>query len=179
MTAAVEGRGLADHLRQKGAAMRAAAQRKPAAADWQEDIAAHCTADDVTGVRKLTIQDFHLLGDGGPDIGGFGLGPTSPELLLGVMSTCLTHTILCLAAWEDIALDQVDVDVRATNNDANFFGVGADTPWTPQDIAVDIHLASTTTAADILRDLARRAEEICPIMRLLRSPTPVTVRYVD
>ena len=78
-------RGLRAYIRQKAAAMHAAATRRSNGADWREHVEAVCTADDLTGVRKLRIRDWQFLGDSGPDFGGWGLGPSSPELLCGVL----------------------------------------------------------------------------------------------
>jgi len=63
----------------------------PSGADWHDTVEATCVADDLTGVRKLRIRDGLIVGDSGPDFGGWGLGPSSPELLCGVIGTCLTH----------------------------------------------------------------------------------------
>ena len=91
-------RGLATYLRQKTAAMRAAAQQRPRGQEWREQVEAVCVADDATGVRKLRIRDWQLISDSGAAFGGWALGPSSPELLCGVLSTCLTHTYLIGAA---------------------------------------------------------------------------------
>ena len=167
--------GLADHLRDKGAAMRAAAARRPASADWDEEIGAVCVADDATGVRKVRVGDWSLLGDGGPDIGGFGLGPSSPELLCAVISTCLTHTILCIAALDDLPLDRVEVAVTARNNDARFFGVATDAPPVPYDLTATVDLRGAVGDAAAAALLAR-ADDRCPMLRLVRSQHTVAVR---
>ncbi|WP_371482633.1 OsmC family protein [Kitasatospora sp. NBC_00315] len=167
--------GLADHLRDKGAAMRAAAARRPASGDWDEEIGAVCVADDATGVRKVRIGDWSLIGDGGPDIGGFGLGPSSPELLCAVISTCLTHTILCIAATDGLALDRVEVAVTARNNDARFFGVATDAPPVPYDLTATVDLRGAVDAGTAASLLAT-ADGRCPMLRLVRSEHSVSLR---
>ncbi|WP_424936926.1 MULTISPECIES: OsmC family protein [Bacteria] len=174
MTTAAE-RSLSAHLVQKGASMRDAAARRPATEDWDEQLEARCVADDLTGVRKLAIRDFRLVGDGGPDIGGWDLGPTSPELLLGVISTCLTHTYLCLAAWQGIALERVEVVVRARNNDARFFGVPSDRPAPPHGIEISVEMDAPTLSDEERRAFIREGEATCPVVQALRTPTPVTL----
>lgn len=170
-------RTLAHHLVQKGAAMHAAARARPTAADWNETLEAVCVADDNTGVRKLSIRDFHFIGDGGADIGGWDLGPTSPEYLLGVISTCLTHTMLCLAAWRGISLDRVEVRVTADNNDARFFGIDTNTPPPPHNIRIHVDLESSTLSEQARADFILEAEATCPIVQALRLPTDVTVHF--
>ncbi|MFJ8039046.1 OsmC family protein [Kitasatospora sp. NPDC096147] len=169
--------GLAEHLRDKGAAMREAAARRPTGADWDEEIGAVCVADDATGVRKVRIGDWSFLGDGGPDIGGFGLGPSSPELLCAVISTCLTHTVLCLAALSDVPLDRAEVRVSARNNDARFFGVPTDAPAVPYDLTAVVELRSTA-APETLAQLLAEADATCPMLRMVRSQHSLTVKHI-
>ncbi|MFE7192645.1 OsmC family protein [Kitasatospora sp. NPDC057541] len=172
---AVPGPGLAEHLRDKGAAMRDAARRRPESSDWDEEVGAVCVADDATGVRKVRVGDWSFIGDGGPDIGGFGLGPTSPELFCAVVSTCLTHTILCVAALEDLPLDRVEVRVNARNNDARFFGVPTEAPAVPYDLTAEVELRGPASPQD-LADLLATADARCPMLRLVRSEHSVDVR---
>ncbi|GGZ65489.1 OsmC family protein [Streptomyces subrutilus] len=160
--------GLAEHLQDKGAAMRAAAARRPRDTDWDEEIGAVCVADDATGVRKVRVGDWSFIGDGGPDIGGFGLGPSSPELLCAVISTCLTHTVMCIAALEGTPLDRVEVRVRARNNDARFFDVPTEAPPVPYDLTASV-LLTGPVSAERRTALLAAADERCPMLRLVRS----------
>ncbi|MFB6893564.1 OsmC family protein [Kitasatospora sp. NPDC056327] len=175
---AVRTPGLADHLRDKGEAMRDAARRRPDSADWDEEVGAVCVADDATGVRKVRVGDWSLIGDGGPDIGGFGLGPSSPELFCAVVSTCLTHTILCVAALDGVALDRVEVRVRARNNDARFFGVPTDAPAVPYDLTAEVELGGAA-GPQVLAELLATADARCPMLRLVRTGHTVAVRLAD
>ncbi|BAJ32742.1 MULTISPECIES: OsmC family protein [Kitasatospora] len=174
-TTAIQRPGLAQHLKEKGAAMRDAARRRPASADWDEEVGAVCVADDATGVRKVRVGEWSLLGDGGADIGGYGLGPSSPELLCAVVSTCLTHTVLCLAALDDVPLDRVEVRVRARNNDARFFGVPTDAPAVPYDLTADVELRADVPE-EVLAGLLAAADERCPMLRMVRAEHAVVLR---
>ena len=155
--------------------MRAAAARRPAGDDWRERVEAVCTADDLTGVRRLRIRDWQLLGDSGADFGGWGLGPSSPELLCGVLSTCLTHTYLIGAATMDIPLDRVQVRVSADNNDAAFLGIATADPSLPFNITARVELQAPDASAEQLARLHGYAGERCPLTRLLRTPNAVTI----
>ena len=155
--------------------MRAAVARRPAGDDWRERVEAVCTADDLTGVRKLRIRDWQFLGDSGADFGGWGLGPSSPELLCGVLSTCLTHTYLIGAATMDIPLDRVRVRVGADNNDAAFLGIATADPPLPFNITARVELQAPAASAEQLARLHRYAGEHCPLTRLLRTPNAVTI----
>ena len=170
-----ETRGLRAYLKQKAASMRAAATRKPSSADWRERVEAVCTADDLTGVRKLRIRDWQLLGDSGPDFGGWGLGPSSPELLCGVLSTCLTHTYLIGAAVLDIPVDRVQVRVSADNNDAAFLDIETGDPPLPFNITAQVELQAPDASTEEVQRLHRYAADNCPLTRLVRTPNAVTI----
>jgi organic hydroperoxide reductase OsmC/OhrA len=171
----MSGRGLSDFLRQKGDSMRAAAGRRPAEADWRETVGATCVADDVTGVRKLSAGKWQLIGDSGPDFGGWGLGPSSPELLCGVISTCLTHTYLIAAAWNDIPLDRVEVTVTSQNNDAHLLDIPQNDPKVPFDLKAQVSINAPDATPAQLAGLHAYAEQTCPLSNLIRQPNQLTV----
>lgn len=171
-------RGLGDYLAQKAAAMRRAAEERPRGEDWHETIEATCVADDATGVRKLRIRDWQFIGDSGPAFGGWGLGPSSPELLLGVISTCLTHTYLIGAATMGITLDRVEVKVTAENNDARFLGIETSDPDLPFHIRAEVRIEAAGLPAAERARLHRYAER-CPLTKLVRNSNVVTVTTVD
>jgi uncharacterized OsmC-like protein len=167
--------GLREYLIDKAAAIRGLAVAKPDAAAWRESVSATCVADDRTGVRKLRIRDWQLIGDSGPGFGGFSLGPSSPELLCGVISTCLTHTYEIGACLMGIALDRIEVRVTAENNDARFGGLETDDPATPSNIQARVTLEAPDVPAERLAELHRYASANCPLTNLIRSGAPVTV----
>lgn len=171
----MEPRGLRDYLRQKAESLRAAAKAKPHGVDWHETVSATCVADDLTGVRKLRIRDWQLVGDSGASFGGWSLGPSSPELLCGVLSTCLTHTYEIGAAMLGIPVDRIEVRVSAENNDARFVGIETTDPALPYNIEARVLIDAHDATAEELATLHRYASERCPLTNLIRSATPVTV----
>jgi uncharacterized OsmC-like protein len=167
--------GLSQYLVNKRAAMRASAAERPDGADWREEIEATCVADDLTGVRKLRIREFSFVGDSGSGGGGWNLGPTSPELLCGVLSTCVTHTAQLGAVAMEIPLDRVAVRVTALNNDARYFGVEADDPHVPWGIAVELTLEGADADPDALERLRGYVDANCPMLQLVRTENPIAL----
>jgi uncharacterized OsmC-like protein len=155
--------------------MRAAAAQRRRGADWRETVTATCRADDVTGVRKLRMGKWQLTGDSGPSFGGWGLGPSSPELLCGVISTCLTHTYLIGAATMDIPLDAVEVTVSAKNNDARFLGIETSDPAVPFNITARVRLDAAGVPEAQVAALHTYARERCPLTALVRQANEVTI----
>ncbi len=167
--------GLREYLIDKAAAIRGLAASKPDAADWRETVSATCVADDRTGVRKLRIRDWRFIGDSGPGFGGFGLGPSSPELLCGVISTCLTHTYEIGACLMGISLDRIEVHVTALNNDARFGGLETDDSPVPFDLTANVRLEAPDVEPARLDELHAYASANCPLTNLIRNGAPVMV----
>ena len=171
----VEGRRLRDYLAQKRAAMLAAAEAKPNAGDWSETVEARVVADDASGVRKLLIRDWRFIGDSGPAFGGWSLGASSPELLCGVIGTCLTHTYEIGAAWMEIPVDRIEVRVSARNNDAAFMEIPGDQPRLPWDITPSVFLEAEDATPEQVASLHAYARERCPLTQLVRTANPVSI----
>lgn len=170
----MEPRSLRDYLRQKAVAMSAAAEARPSPGEWRETVSATCVADDLTGVRKLRIRDWQIVSDSGPAFGGWGLGPSSPELLCGVISTCLTHTYEIGAATLGIPVQRIEVRVTAENNDAGFVGIKTEDPPVPFNIEATVSLSAPGASPAEVEALHAYAER-CPLTSLIRTANPVTV----
>lgn len=171
----MEPRGLRDYLRQKAASMRAAATAQPSGDGWRQEVSATCVADDLTGVRKLRIRDWQMVSDSGPAFGGWSLGPSSPELLCGVLSTCLTHTYEIGAATLGVPLDRIEIRVSALNNDAGFLGLKSSDPVTPFTMRANIRAESVDATSEQLAALHQFAAERCPLTQLVRTPNELTL----
>ena len=130
---------------------------------------------DLTGIRRVRIRDFQLVSDSGPAFGGFGLGPSSPELLLGVLASCLTHTYLIAAAQRGISLDGVHVRFEAENNDADFLGLDTADPSYPFNIRAVVRIESRAGQQEI-ESLHAYAASTCPLTKLIREAQPVDIR---
>jgi uncharacterized OsmC-like protein len=168
-------RSLQIYLNNKAKAMAAAARAGGAGNSFRETVSAECSASDLTGVRRVRIRDFQLVSDSGPAFGGFGLGPSSPELLLGVLASCLTHTYLIGAARQGIALDAVRVRFEAENNDAAFLGLETADPPYPFNIRAQVRVESPASA-EAIAALHAYAASNCPLTRLVREPLSVTIQ---
>lgn len=165
-------RGLTRYLRDKAEAMRATAKKNPDAASYLENISAVCVADDLTGLRKIRIRDWEYLSDSGSEMGGWGLAPSSPEYLLGVISSCLTHTVLIGASMRDVPLERVEVRSSAKNNDAHFFGLTQDDPTYPWDIAIEIVVDAPEATTPSTDTSPRRSPPCSSQRRTQRSASP-------
>ncbi len=166
--------GLPAYLENKAAAMNAAARGLTSGDAARETISAECSASDLTGARRIRIRDFQLVSDSGPAFGGFSLGPSSPELLLGVLASCLTHTYLIGAAQRGIALDEVRVRFEAENNDAGFLGLTTADPAVPFNIRARVSVRSKADKG-VVEGLHAWARASCPLTKIVREPHSVEI----
>ena len=166
--------GLETYLKNKQAAMTKAATGYSSGDQTRETISAEASSADLTGVRRIRIRDFQLVSDSGPAFGGFGLGPSSPELLLGVLASCLNHTYLIGAALMSVPLDSVQVRFTAENNDAAFLGLETNDPPFPSNIRAAVQVQSPASEIE-LRKLHAYAAENCPLTKLVREPLSVSI----
>ncbi|MFB9947595.1 OsmC family protein [Rhizobium puerariae] len=138
-------------------------------------LKASASAEGRSGVRRISIRDFQVISDSPPDFAGYNLGPSSPELLLGALSSCLTHTFLIHASDQGVALESLHAEVSATIDPRGGSEGHEDIPVYPHDIAYTVTLVSPASAEEIER-LQAAVEKFCPILNLLKRGTEVRGR---
>lgn len=136
-------------------------------------LRASTRAEGRSGIRRIRIRDFQIISDSGPDFAGYDLGPTSPELQLGVLSSCLTHVFLIHAASRNVPLDALKVDVQAQIDSRGGKPGFENIPVYPHNISYTVSLSSSASDAD-LKALHEAVEQACPILNLLLNPQPIS-----
>lgn len=123
-------------------------------------------------MRRIRIRDFQVITDSPLDFAGYDLGPSSPELLLGALSSCLTHTYLIHAADQGVPLESLKADVFAVIDPRGGSEGHEAVPVYPHNIAYTVTLVSSATAEQIGKVTAA-VEKFCPILNLLKRGTDV------
>lgn len=127
----------------------------------------------ITGARPVRIGETTIITDSGPGLAGHALGPTSPELLLGALASCLVHTYLVQAVFLDIALDDVQVQVSAGMDYAPVVGLPSAEPYPRlENVTYQAHIESPAAAEEIQR-LHEVVEATCTVLNTLRHPVDV------
>jgi uncharacterized OsmC-like protein len=138
-------------------------------------LKARVTAEGRSGVRRIRIRDFQIVTDSPPDFAGYDLGPSSPELQLGVLGSCLNHSYLIQAAALEIPLQSIEVDVEGAI-DPRAGSPGFETvPVYPQNISFVVAL-TTPASDDEIERLRVAVERACPILNLLKNPQDIAGR---
>lgn len=162
--------GLRVYLAHKRAALlarQAAAEANPPTEPGV--LRASAEAVGRSGVRRIRIRDFQILSDSPEDFAGYELGPSSPELQLGVLSSCLTHTVEIHAASLQVPLDALRVEVVANVEPRRGKPGFEDAPIEPHNLTFTIHVESPASDAQI-QELYDTVVRLCPILNLLRNP---------
>ncbi|MBP2549273.1 putative OsmC-like protein [Neorhizobium galegae] len=163
---------LNDYLSQKREAVLARRSRIRSGEAGAITLKAGATAEGRSGVRRIRIRDFQVITDSPPDFAGYNLGPSSPELLLGALSSCLTHTYLIHAADQGVPLETLEAEVSAVLDPRGGSEGHEAIPVYPHDIVYTVTLVSPASSAEIARVTAA-VEAFCPILNLLKRGTKV------
>ncbi|MER7786691.1 OsmC family protein [Streptomyces sp. NPDC097640] len=170
--------GLRAYLEVKRAALLAKREAERTGSVTEPNrLRARTKAEERSGVRRIRIRHHQILSDSPPDFAGYDLGPASPEIQLGVLSSCLTHIFLIQAADLRIPLDSLEVEVQADQDPRAGQPGFEQVPIYPHNISYTVHITSPATGARI-RELHETVERKCPIYNLLVNPQSVTGRVV-
>jgi uncharacterized OsmC-like protein len=166
---------LNEYLVQKRATLLERRGRVEAGTLGKSPLAATVSAEGRSGVRRIRIRDFQVISDSPPDFAGYNLGPSSPELQLGVLGSCLTHSFLIQAAAQQVPIDSLEVELHAFIDARAGHPAHADIPVYPQDVDYTVRIVSPAGEEQITK-LHAAVERFCPILNLLRNPQSVTGR---
>lgn len=153
---------------------REAIVRRAAAIDSAQPtvLRARVNAEGRSGVRRIRIRDHQILSDSPADFAGYDLGPSSPELQLGVLGSCVTHVFLIQAAKLGVPLDALSVEVQGQLDGRAGREGFEDVPIWPHNISYTVTIASPAPDAE-LDALHAAVERSCPILNLLINPQQI------
>ena len=171
---------LNDYLAEKRTALLVRQAAIDAGTAQPAQLKATVRAEGRSGVRRIRIRDHQVVTDSPPDFAGYNLGPSSPELQLGVLGSCVTHIFLIQAADRQVPLESLEVEVTGVIDPRGGKPGHEDTPIWPHRIAYTVHIDSPASRAEI-DALFEAVERSCPILNLLRNPQTIRaeVRLTD
>lgn len=125
-----------------------------------------------TGVRPVKMGDYIIISDSAPGLAGNSLGPSSPEMLLGALASCLIHTYLLQATLLEIPLDHVEVTIYGALDMAPVVGLPQKGPIKLEGLSYKPVVTSDAPTETIER-LHQAVEETCAVLNTLRAPMTV------
>ncbi|WP_027579418.1 OsmC family protein [Bradyrhizobium sp. Ai1a-2] len=135
-------------------------------------LTARVRAEGRSGIRRIRIRDFQVISDSEADFAGYDLGPSSPELQLGVLGSCLTHTFLIQAATLGVPLDSLELEITGVFDPRAGSPGFEHVPIHPHEIRYVVFIVSSAAPTEI-RVLREAVERNCPILNLLRQPQAI------
>jgi len=133
-------------------------------------LKARATAEGRSGIRHIRIRQHHIISDSPADFAGYDLGPASPEIFLGSLSSCLTHIFLIHAADRQIPLSRLEVEVQAEVDQRGGKVPGFETvPFYPYNIRYSVELDTSASEAEVSA-LHQAVETWCPVLNLIKNP---------
>ena len=131
-------------------------------------VTAKVTAMGGSGARKIQIRDFELISDAKLEAGGFNLGPTPVELLMGSLGACISSSFLHQAAMRQIPVDELIVDVAAQTDPRGSLLAYPDIPNHPHNIRFNVRVNSPATDEELQNFSTARTE----LLRFQSHPCP-------
>ncbi|SFE61060.1 Uncharacterized OsmC-related protein [Paenibacillus algorifonticola] len=138
---------------------------------------ANVRASGRSGVREIRIRDFQIISDSPENFAGYSLGPSSPEIQLGVLGSCLTHITLIQAAKLGVSLESLEVEVHGEQHPLAGEEGFEEVPIYPHNISYKLHIVSEESE-ETIKGLHEAVERVCPIYNLLRNPQAITGEVV-
>lgn len=170
-------KGLLGYLEEKRTALLARRARIAAGELGLSKMSASASAEGRSGIRRIRIRDFQMVSDSGKDYAGYDLGPSSPEILLGSLASCLVHTFQIHAADQQVPLLSISAETGGQlDNRAGREGFEEVPVW-PHSITWTVRLQTPASAAQI-ETLKSSVARACPILNLLSRATDVTGEVV-
>jgi uncharacterized OsmC-like protein len=111
-----------------------------------------------SGVRRIRIRDFQVISDSLPDFAGYDLGPSSPELVLGGLASCLNHSCLIQAAVPGVPIESIEVEVEGIIEPQAGSPGHENTPVYPQNLSYVVRSAFGLCRRD--QDAPRQCGEV-------------------
>jgi uncharacterized OsmC-like protein len=128
-----------------------------------------------TGVRPVRMGDYFVVSDSAPGLAGNSLGPSSPQMMLGSLASCLVHTYLLQAALLGIPLDHVEIEVTGALDMSGVVGLPTEGPVTLTELGYTPRISSPASAEEVAR-LHDVVDQTCPVLNTLRLPVEVVRR---
>ena len=123
---------------------------------------------------SVAIRQFSVAVDEPPALGGQDTAPNPVEYILAALGSCQEITYRLYADALGIPLPAVSVQLRGAIDLRGFFNVDQAVRPGFQNIEAEVTLESPASEAELSR-LKEVVDRHCPVLDILRNPTPVTL----
>jgi putative redox protein len=139
----------------------------------QAQAAFHAQSRLGSGLNStVAIRQFSVAVDEPPGLGGEDAAPNPVEYILAALGSCQEITYRLYADALGIPLNGVSVRLTGAIDLRGFFNVEQNVRPGYQQIEAEVILDSPASEADLAR-LKQVVDRHCPVLDILRNPTPV------
>ncbi|MGY2805931.1 putative redox protein [Bradyrhizobium sp. USDA 4506] len=124
---------------------------------------------------SVTVRQFNVSVDEPPALGGKDTAPNPVEYILAALGSCQEITYRLYADAIGIPLNGVSVKLSGAIDLRGFFSVDPNVRAGFRQIEAEVAIDSPASAADIAR-LKETVDRHCPVLDILRNPTPVDLK---
>jgi pyruvate dehydrogenase E2 component (dihydrolipoamide acetyltransferase) len=130
----------------------------------------------VRGLRSESVfGGLRLVIDEPEVFGGTGSAPNPAQVALAALGASLEVTLRCYAEYFGIPIEGISVELAGALDSRGFFGTDSSVRAGFQSIDATVRVRSSAPMAQIEK-LMTHVEACCPVLDLLRAPTPVNLR---
>lgn len=120
---------------------------------------------------EITASGKKLICDVGTDAGGSDAGPGPGILERGALGSCLAIGYATWAAYLDIPIDSIEIDIESDFDARGQFGIGEDPPGF-KELRYTVSIESPASKEDI-RELIEKADAHSPVLDDFSRPIPI------
>jgi uncharacterized OsmC-like protein len=143
----------------------------------QAQAAFHAQSRLGSGVNSsVAIRQFNVAVDEPAGLGGQDTAPNPVEYVLAALGSCQEITYRLYADALGIPLNGVSVRLTGAIDLRGFFNVDPNVRPGFQNVEAEVLLDSPATAEDLAR-LKDIVDRHCPVLDILRNPTPVRLSF--
>ncbi len=120
---------------------------------------------------EITASGKKIICDVGTDAGGNDAGPGPGILERGALGSCLAIGYATWAAYLNIPIDNIEIDIESDFDARGQFGVGEDPPGF-KELRYKVFIESPASEEKI-RELIEKADAHSPVLDDFRRPIPI------
>ena len=141
-------------------------QTDPDAGRAQLSVSSHVAG--ITGLRPVKMGDYTVVTDSAPALAGHSLGPSSPQMLLGALASCLAHTYVLQAALHGLSLQHVGIEVSGILDMNDAINPQNSKNLAIENISYRADIRSEESAEELVQ-LDLNVEQACAVLNTIRS----------
>jgi uncharacterized OsmC-like protein len=138
------------------------------------DSAATAVLEEGLRCRVTGPVGASVLTDMPRSVGGGDAAPSPGWLFRAALAGCIATLITMESARDGVTLEGLEVSVDSESDDRGILAMDPAVPPGPLSVRVRVR-ATSSTGADVLKEIIERGTKLCPVYDIAARPVPVTI----